>query len=96
MKWQRARQSQNVEDRRGSGWRGDGTGGWRGGARLPVRGGGLGIGGLIAVVLIGWVLDINPIDMLGLLSQPQGCAQRLGARIDSRRRRGPRRFGQRQ
>jgi len=61
MKWQRARQSQNVEDRRG-------------GARLPVRGGGLGIGGIIAVVLIGWVLGINPIDMLGLLSQPQGSA----------------------
>jgi len=72
MKWQRARQSQNVEDRRGGGWRGEGNGGWRAGGRLPVRGGGLGIGGLIAVVLIGWVLGINPVDMLGLLSQPPG------------------------
>ena len=72
MKWQRARQSQNVEDRRGSGWRGDGTGGWRGGGRLPVRGGGLGLGGLIAIVLIGWVMGISPMEMLGLISQQQG------------------------
>lgn len=66
MKWQRARQSQNVEDRRG-------------GAQLPVRRGGLGIGGIIAVVLIGWMLGINPIDMLGLLSQPQGSAPSTSA-----------------
>lgn len=72
MKWERARQSQNVEDRRGSGWRGDGTGGWRGGGRLPVRGGGLGLGGLIAIVLIGWMLGVSPMEMLGLISQPQG------------------------
>ena len=71
MKWQRARQSQNVEDRRGSGWRGDGTSGWRGGGRLPVRGG-LGLGGLIAIVLIGWVMGISPMEMLGLISQQQG------------------------
>ena len=64
MKWERARQSQNVEDRRG-------TGG--GGGRLPLRGGGgLGIGGIIVVVLIGWAMGINPMEMLGLLGQPQG------------------------
>jgi predicted metalloprotease len=62
MKWQRARQSQNVEDRRGPG----------GGGRMPIRGGGLGIGGILVVVLIGWAMGINPMEMLGLLSQPQG------------------------
>jgi hypothetical protein len=62
MKWERARQSQNVEDRRGMG----------GGGRMPIRGGGLGIGGIIVVVLIGWALGINPMEMLGMLSQQQG------------------------
>ena len=65
MKWERARQSQNVEDRRGVGL-------GRGGGRMPVRGGGLGIGGIIIVVLIGWALGINPMQMLGLISEQQG------------------------
>jgi predicted metalloprotease len=60
MKWERGRQSQNVEDRRG---RGPG---------VPMRGaGGLGIGGIVVVVLIGWALGISPGEMLGLLSQQQ-------------------------
>ena len=65
MKWERARQSQNVEDRRGMGM-------GRSGGRLPIRGGGLGIGGIIIVVLIGWALGINPMQMLGLISEQQG------------------------
>lgn len=65
MKWQRARKSQNVEDRRGMGV---------GGGRMPSRGGGLGLGGIVVVVLIGWVMGINPIEMLGLISQLQGDA----------------------
>ena len=67
MKWERARQSQNVEDRRGMGM-------GRGGGRLPIRGGRLGIGGIIIVVLIGWALGINPMQMLGLISEQQGGA----------------------
>ena len=63
MKWERARKSQNVEDRRGMGG---------GGGRMPIRGGGLGIGGIIVVVLIGWALGINPMQMLGLISQQPG------------------------
>jgi hypothetical protein len=62
MKWERARQSQNVEDRRGMGG---------GGGRMPIRGGGLGIGGIIVVVLIGWAMGINPMEMLGMLGQQQ-------------------------
>lgn len=71
MKWERARKSQNVEDRRNE----SGRGGLRfpgGGGRLPVRGRGLGVGGVIVVVLIGWAMGINPIEMLGLLGQAQG------------------------
>jgi hypothetical protein len=62
MKWERARRSENVEDRRG-------TGG--GGGRLPIRGGGLGLGGIVVVVLVGWAMGINPMEMLGMLSQSQ-------------------------
>jgi hypothetical protein len=39
---------------------------------MPIRGGGLGIGGIIVVVLIGWAMGINPMEMLGLISQQQG------------------------
>ncbi len=58
MKWEGNRQSDNVEDRRGSG-----SGG---GMRL---GGGRGIGlGTVAVALVaGWVFGINPLTVLGLL-----------------------------
>ncbi len=52
MKWDRARQSGNVEDRRGSG---------------VARAGGVGIGGLVLALVIGWVTGINPAQILGLL-----------------------------
>ena len=56
MRWGDARRSDNVEE--SSGGRGFGIG-------LPH----LGIGGLLAVLGIGWLFGINPIEMLGLLSQ---------------------------
>ncbi len=58
MKWQKARRSQNVEDRRGAG---------------PARAaGGLGLGGIAIVVVISLVLGKNPLEMLGLLGEMQG------------------------
>ena len=48
MRWGDLRNSDNVEDRRGSGF------------RMPGGGGGLGIGGLIVVGLIAWATGIDP------------------------------------
>lgn len=60
MKWEGRRQSDNVEDRRNQ--RAAGGGGFR----VPVggRGGGLGIGGIVVVLLVSWVLGINPLTLL--------------------------------
>ena len=49
MKWEGNRQSDNVEDRRGSG------------GGMPVFGGrSIGIGTIVVALLGGWVLGINP------------------------------------
>jgi hypothetical protein len=57
MKWEGNRQSDNVEDRRGSG------------GGMPVFGGrSIGIGTIVVALLGGWVLGINPLTILGLLS----------------------------
>lgn len=55
MRWRTGRQSSNVEDRRGR----------RGG----VGGGGFRIGlmGTIAIVLVGWYMGANPLQLLGLV-----------------------------
>jgi uncharacterized protein len=60
MKWEGNRESDNVEDVRGS------SGGGGGGFRL---GGGRGIGlGTIAIALVGgWIFGINPLTILGVL-----------------------------
>ena len=60
MKWEGNRQSDNVEDRRGSG----GTGG--GGMRIGGRG--IGIGTIVIALVGGWILGINPLTLLGALS----------------------------
>lgn len=70
MRWRLSRRSSNIEDRRGAG---GGGGGMRIPVRLPfpgrrggVRGaGGLGIGGIIAILLISWALGIDPSMFLG-------------------------------
>lgn len=54
MRWRTGRQSSNVEDRRGGG------GGGRGGFRI-------GLLGTVAIVLIGWYMGANPIQLLGLV-----------------------------
>jgi hypothetical protein len=57
MKWEGNRQSDNVEDRRVSG------------GGMPVFGGrSIGIGTIVVALLGGWVLGINPLTILGLLS----------------------------
>ncbi len=59
MKWEDFRQSENIEDRRGGG---DGGGG---GFALPGGGGGLGMGTLIVLGLVGWMLGIDPRILIG-------------------------------
>jgi predicted metalloprotease len=54
MKWERARRSRNVEDRRG---------------RRVAAGGGLGLVGIGIVVVIGLLLGKSPIELLGLIQQ---------------------------
>ena len=61
-------ESQNIEDRRG-----DGPGGG-GGFGLPIGGGGLSIGAVVALGLIGWALGIDPSLLIGgaeVLNRPQ-------------------------
>lgn len=53
MKWNRARRSRNVEDRRGR----------------RVAGGGLGLMGIGIVIVVGLLMGKNPIEMLGLIQQ---------------------------
>lgn len=61
MKWEGNRQSDNVEDRR------DGGGG-------PMLGGrSIGIGTIVIALVGGWVLGINPLTILGLLSGGGGA-----------------------
>lgn len=62
MKWEGNRESDNVEDRRGSG----GNGGGMPGRVLGGRG--IGIGTIVIALLGGWVLGVNPLTILGLLS----------------------------
>ena len=63
MKWEGQRESENVEDARGGG-------GGRGG--LPIGGRGIGLGGIVIALLASWVLGVNPLTVLGLLSGDGG------------------------
>ncbi|KQW46528.1 MULTISPECIES: neutral zinc metallopeptidase [unclassified Roseateles] len=66
MKWEGQRESENVEDARGSGG-GRGRG-------LPIGGRGLGVGGIVVALLASWALGINPLTVLGLLDGGGGGA----------------------
>jgi predicted metalloprotease len=57
MKWEGERQSDNVEDRRGSTWR---RGRRLGGGR------GIGVGTIVIALVAGWIFGINPLTVLGL------------------------------
>jgi predicted metalloprotease len=63
MRWEDERQSDNVEDRRGQG------GGFGG---VSMRRGGIGIGTVVLLLLGGWMLGINPLEMLGLIGNIDG------------------------
>lgn len=80
MQWRGRRQSDNIEDRRGMS---SGSGGG-GGFRLPTggRGGGIGIGGLVVILLISWALGINPMTLLsgGDVSTDSASQQTTGTR----------------
>lgn len=69
MKWEGQRESDNVEDARGSG-----------GPGLSFGGRGLGLGGIVVALLAAWVLGVNPLTVLGLLQgggdQPPPVAAR--------------------
>jgi len=58
MRWKDERQSDNVEDRRGQG------GGFGG---VGLRRGGIGIGTILVALVGGWMLGINPLELLGLI-----------------------------
>ncbi len=60
MRWDNERESGNVEDRRGSG------GG--GGMGLPIGRGGVGVGTIVIALVAGWIFGINPLTLLGILS----------------------------
>ena len=60
MKWEGNRESDNVEDRRGSGGGGS-SGGLLGGRSI-------GIGTIVVALLGGWVFGINPLTIINMLS----------------------------
>ncbi|MBW8845565.1 MAG: zinc metallopeptidase [Burkholderiales bacterium] len=61
MKWEGQRESDNVEDARGSS-----------GGGLPIGGRGLSLGGIVVALLASWALGINPLTVLGLLDGSGG------------------------
>jgi predicted metalloprotease len=70
MRWQGRRQSTNIRDVRGSGGTGGFRGGFgggfggRGGPFVVRRAGGGGIGIIIVLLIVAWLLDINPLQVL--------------------------------
>ncbi|ALT79243.1 KPN_02809 family neutral zinc metallopeptidase [Paucibacter sp. KCTC 42545] len=62
MKWEGQRESENVQDLRGSSGGGGGGGGGFGGGR------GIGLGGIVIALLASWAFGINPMTVLGLLN----------------------------
>ena len=55
MDWGRMRRSENVEDRRGY--------------RAFGGGAGLGVGGLVVVLLLSWLMGVNPLYLVGMLQE---------------------------
>src|SRR4051794_5562650 len=65
MRWDDFRQSENVEDYRGGGGGGGGFG-------LPGGAGGLGIGSVVVLGVIGWVLGVDPRLLISAVENMQG------------------------
>jgi uncharacterized protein len=55
VRWEEGRESENVEDRRGF--------------PIGLRGGSLGCGGLILLLIISWITGINPLQLLDIVNQ---------------------------
>jgi uncharacterized protein len=97
MRWDDFRQSENVEDRRRGG--GD-DGGFGPGGGFPVPGGRgtLGIGTILILGLIGWVVGIDPRQLIGMVQEIQtGGGGQFEQPFDEDRagpRRPPRQSGQ--
>jgi uncharacterized protein len=73
MRWEGRRQSDNIEDVRGSGGGGMPGGG---GLRIPIRAGGGGGIGIIVIALVLWLgFGINPLQFLAMLSGDSGYEQ---------------------
>ena len=53
MRWEEGRESSNVEDRRGF--------------PIGIRGGSLGCGGLILLLIISWITGVNPLQLLNMV-----------------------------
>ena len=70
MRWDGQRESDNVEDARGQR---PSSGGMRMGGR------GLGIGTIVIALVGGWLLGVNPLTVLDVLSGGAGVP--MGARI---------------
>jgi len=81
MQWEDYRQSENVEDRRGSGG-GDFAG-------LPGGRGGLGIGTMVVLGLVGWALGIDPRLLIGGAELIGGIGGRQAPTQETRRQAGP-------
>ncbi len=72
MRWEGHRESSNIEDRRSGGDDGgfgggdDGSGGYSpgGGFGMPINIGGGGIGTIIVMLIIAWVMGINPMSLI--------------------------------
>ena len=79
MEWKGRRQSDNIEDRRTSAPDSPGNNpfGRGNGVRIPIgRGsGGLGIGGIIMVLVVCWLLGINPMTLLDGSMSSSGVQQ---------------------
>ena len=67
MRFENQPGSGNIEDQRGGGApRRGGNPFGGGGMRIPMgRGGGMGLGGLVVMLLVAWMLGINPLTFLG-------------------------------
>lgn len=65
MRWQRERESTNVEDRR------SGAGG---GGGLPIGRGGIGVGTIVIALVAGWIFGINPLTLLGIFGDDGGIS----------------------
>lgn len=87
MRWNDFRRSDNIEDRRGE----DGPVGSGGGIGFPIRGGHLGFGSIIILLLISWFFGINPLALLGLtdITDDGGQTQQSAPSDTSRRASAP-------